>query len=134
MKSAVEVWHQRYDHVGLCLVPMLLEQSYARLMVHAVQRVNHFQALTGAECPPFRQHFVIDILQSDARGLTENVQRVKQFLKMNQADLPRPALPLDHRFERRRRRAMASTGIEVNEINLRHDCFIPESSACDARA
>jgi hypothetical protein len=40
----------------------------------------------------------------------------------------------DDRLQRRGRGPMASSGVEIDEINVRHKCFIAASYPCYTRA
>src|SRR6185436_13091319 len=96
--------------------------------------MHELQALSRPERPAFRQHQVVNILQANAGNFAEDVERIEHFLKIDQPDFPRSGLLVDDRFQRGGGGSMASSGIEVDEINLLHECFIAPSSGYDARA
>lgn len=134
MKRTVEIGHERNGHIRAGLHPMLLEEPHDRPMVHANHRVHESQTLRRAQSPALRQHFVINVLQAEVRDFAEHIQGIEEFLEIRQTDFPRPALLFDDGFERRRRGAVSSSGIEEHKFNSFHNCFIPVSSLCHARA
>ena len=58
-------------------------------MVQPNHSVHELQPLRRAQRPALRQHFVVDIFQAHAGDFAKDVQRIQDFLKINQADLPR---------------------------------------------
>jgi len=107
-------------------------------MVEPDHAMHELQTLRRAQGPALRQHLVIDVFQAQAGDLAEDVQRIEDFLQIDQADLPslargRPVLRIDHRFQRHGRGAMASAGVEIDKINFLHYCFIPVSCGCYTR-
>src|SRR5882724_12788802 len=107
-------------------------------MVQPDHTMHEPETLRRTEGPALYQHLVIDVLQSQAGDFAEDIQRIEDFLQIDQADLPRftprrPVLRIDYRFQRHSRGAMASTGVEIDKINFLHYCFIPVSHGCYTR-
>jgi len=95
--------------------------------------VHEHQTLRRPERPALRQHQVVDIFETYAGQFTKDIERMKHFLQIDEADVPGPVLLFDDGFQRGRGSAMASTGVEVDEINICHKCFIAVSHPCYTR-
>ena len=95
--------------------------------------VHEHQPLRRAESPAFGQHQVVDVFQTDAGHLPKDVERVEDFLQIDQTHGPRSVLVFDDRFERGCGGPMPSAGVEIDEINIVHYCFIAASHPCYTR-
>ena len=112
-------------------------------MVKPDNAVHELQALRGAESPSLGQHLIVNIFQSQTCYFPEDIQGVKDFLKIHQPDIPGACLLGDQGSKRGSRGAMAPTGVKVHEIDfgyprgavnrILHYCFIPTSFRCYAR-
>src|SRR5215470_1544048 len=86
-----------------------------------------------AERPALGEQEVIDILKPDSGPLTENIDFVEDFLKVDEADGPGIAALLDHGFEGRCRGAMAAPGVKKQKIQVFHalrDCHSTRDGHC----
>ena len=95
-ERAIEVRYERYHHVGPVFPPEPGQQLELRSVVQANHRMHAGQQISGSQRPAFGECQVINILQSNACGFTENVEGVKNLLQVYQADLPIVAFPRDH--------------------------------------
>ena len=108
----------------------LLEQAHLGGMIQPDQPL-HGRQLRRAERPA-REHQVVDLLQLQAGDLRKHIQLVEGFLQIDEADLPGPVLLLDHLFEGVSGAAMPAAGVEVEEIDFLHKCFLRTSLGCNA--
>src|SRR5712691_11242091 len=75
---------------------------------------------------------IVDVLQPYARDYAEDIELVEHVLQVDHPNLPTPALLFDHRLEGGSGGTMPPAGVEIDEINLCHYCFIPASRGCHA--
>ena len=105
-----------------------------RSMVQPDYTLHELQTLRRTQRVAFGQHQVIDVLQANSGHLTKDIERMQYLLQIDKPYVPREFLLLDNRFQRRRGGPMPSAGVEIDEINIRHNCFIAVSHPCHARA
>src|SRR5947209_3373776 len=80
--------------------------------MHAAQKERRSQRVAAF------QHDVVNVLQTHARVLTENIQRIQDLLQVDELNVPRALLLLDDRFQGQRGAAVSSSGIEEHEVDL----------------
>ena len=97
-------------------------------MVQSDDDMKELEALRRAQGPAFGEHQIVDVLQVDASDFPEDVEWMQQLLKIDERDFPGAILPFDDGFERRGGGAMASAGVEIQELdtfhNFVHKCFM----------
>ncbi len=122
-EDAVEVGDDGDDEVGPGGSPVVLENADGRVVVQADNPVNDFEYLCSAEGPAFGEHAVVEILQPYSGDFTENIERIEQFLKVDQAHLPGTILIAANGAERIRCGAMPAPSIKIDEIDCGHTLF-----------
>ena len=74
--------------------------------------------LRRTERPSLLQHQIIDVLQTQARHLAEDVHGIQHFLQVDHADLEWPPLLFHHLAQRVGRRPVPAARVEIDEIHL----------------
>jgi hypothetical protein len=111
-----------------------LHEAHDGPVVEANDSVHELESSGRSQRPSLGQHFVINILEAEAGDLAKHIERIENLLNVDHAHVHGPVVLVDDGFERGRGGAVASAGVEEQEINCRHDCFIPMSYLCHARA
>ena len=76
------------------------------------------QQIFRAQRPSFREHAVVDVLKTDSRNLPENIQSIQFFLKVEQANVPRPSLLFDDVLQGGRCASMASSRVKKDKVTF----------------
>src|SRR5262249_57172686 len=71
----------------------------------------------GSNGQSVTKHPVVKVFHADARYLANEIDRLQNFAQIYRLNVPRATLLLEYRFEPGGRRAMASAGVEENEVN-----------------
>ena len=73
--------------------------------------------------PSLSQHQIVDVLQTEAGHLAEDVHGIQHFLQVDHADLEWPPLLFHYLAQRVGRRPVPAAGVEIDEIHP-HSCTI----------
>src|SRR5229473_3989195 len=95
-------------------------------MKQADCRLEDAQQVGAAQGPTVLQHDVVLLLDADAGELAQNVQPVRQVLKLNELDLPVALLLGNDRLQSDGGVAMSPAAIMEDDVNFFHgaDCAI----------
>jgi hypothetical protein len=114
-EGTVKMRNYRDHHVRLGLEPEAFEQAHGRIVIQTYDTLEEPHELRAAKCPAVPEHFVIQLLDSNAGELTEDIQGVKYFLKVYEGDFERKALMLDFNLQGGGGVAMPSAGVKENK-------------------
>jgi len=81
--------------------------------------VHRRQQVRGAKRPAFRQDQVVDVFETDACDLAEDIERIEDLLQVHQPHIPSAILRIDDGLQGNGRAPVPSTGIEEEEIERR---------------
>src|ERR1019366_5713741 len=87
--------NQRHHHVGRGPLPESFKHSHRRSVIHAHDQLQNAHKLGAAERPAISEHLVVHFLNSNSGELPKNVQRIENFLKVNERDFEWQTLALD---------------------------------------
>src|SRR5258708_14435679 len=80
------------------LRPVTPEQFHDRRMVDVDGRLQNDQQLRRETRPAFPEDHVVGVLNTQARGTTNQVERIQQFLYFEKRDVPRAFWPGERGF------------------------------------
>jgi hypothetical protein len=115
-ERSVKIRHQRDHQVRPALTPQLLQHPHLLAVKQANHQVHAGSELRRTEGPAFLEHQIVKVLHAQAGELAENVDRIQEFLQIDQPDIEEAALSFDDALQRIGGRAMAAAGVEEDEI------------------
>ena len=115
--GAVEVRDQAHDQIGLGLLPVAAQLADERFMAYPDQRLQNAQLLCQAQSPATRQAHVVVMFRLDAGGSAKDIPRIQNFEKIDETNMPIPALLPDRHVEGGCCGAVTAPGIDVDEID-----------------
>ena len=117
VQRPVEMRHEGNHHVRLGFPPMRFEHAHRCAMPQSNHELQHLHQLSAAQRPAAAQHPVVEVLDPYAGVFLEDIQRVEQFLQIDQANFPRTFLRLNGHLQGRGCRAMAAAGVEETKLD-----------------
>ena len=93
-------------------------------MIDADDLVHAPGELGRPKRPAFFETEVINVFQPDRSEFAKNVERIEQFLEIDETNFPRPLLVFNDCFERVGGGAMATARVEVNKVDFLQDPVI----------
>ena len=85
------------------------------IVIHAHDQLQDAHELRAAERPAIAKHLVVHVLNSNSGELPENIQRIENFLKVDERDFERQALALDLNLQCGGCVAMPAAGIKEDK-------------------
>jgi len=116
----IQIRHHRDHNIEALFAPEFFKKADGGPVIQPDDTVHTTHELGGPERPAFAQHQVVEILQPHARDLAENVERIEQFLQIDETHLPRPLLRLDDLPQSVGCRAMAAACVKKNQADPLH--------------
>ena len=114
----IEVGDHRDHQVGPRALPMARQQLDNRRLELPNQHLRNPQQRAGADSKTVLELRVVEVLDAHAGEAPNHVGRLEQLAQVDRIDLPRTMLLAGRRYQRRRRRAMSSARVEINQIDL----------------
>ena len=90
--GAIEMRNYGEHQVCRMLRPVRPEQFHDRRMVDANRPLQHHQQLRRKTRPAFAQDQIVSVLNAQAGGAANQVERIEQFLNVEKSDIPRMLL------------------------------------------
>ena len=86
-------------------------------MVRPHDQLQDAHQLRAAQRPAIAQHLVVHVLNANSGQLAEDIQRIENFLKVDQGHFQRQALPLDLHLQSGGGVAVAASGVKENKMD-----------------
>src|SRR5450755_2460265 len=80
--------NHRQNEIGGIVIPVLQQRSYGSRVVESDDGPQQHQKLRSETRPAFSQDQVVNVLQTDACGRANNIERIEQFLHVEETNLP----------------------------------------------
>ena len=126
-ERAIEIRDHGQNQVSFVLLPIPLQCAHDGTMPHSDCAVQQYEQLRSQACPALAQDQVVPILQPNVRNLLQRIDSIKQFLQIQEFDLPRALLPLDDTLQSIGCVAMSTTGIKEYDRQLAHQSSQPSA-------
>ena len=114
----IEIRNHRDHRVRPRMPPMARQQLDHRRLELANQHLRDPQQRTSADGQAILELRVVEILDAHAGETPNHVGRLEQIAQVDRIDPPVAMLLLGCRYQRRRRRAMSTARVEIDQIQL----------------